>query len=134
MDGAGQPCGERLIGMAWHDIPMKILVTVNKAHISPRFDLTMETLIATCEENRLIAPYRTLLLTRPSAEELCSLVMKENIDIMICGGIEEKHLKYLTWKKVKVIHSVIGSYAEALNMAIDNQLESSSILSGAVAR
>lgn len=120
--------------MAWHDIPMKILVTVNKALISPRFDLTIETLIASCEANRLIAPYRTLLLTRPSAEELCSLIMKENIDIVICGGIEEKHLKYLTWKKVQVIHSVIGHYSEALNMVVDNRLESGSILAGAASR
>jgi predicted Fe-Mo cluster-binding NifX family protein len=113
---------------------MKILVTVNKSHISPRFDLTIETLIAACEDNHLVTPFRTLLLTRPSADELCSLIMKENIDIIICGGIEEKHLKYLTWKKVKVIHSVIGSYAEALNMAIDNQLENGCILPSAVVR
>ena len=81
-----------------------------------------------------MTPYRTLLLTRPSAEELCSLIMKENIDIVICGGIEEKHLKYLTWKKITVIHSVIGPYAEALNMAIDDTLEDGCILSGAINR
>jgi len=113
---------------------MKILVTVNKAHISPRFDLTIDALIATCEKNRLMTPFRTLLLTRPSAEELCALIMKENIDIVVCGGIEEKHLQYLTWKKIKVIHSVIGPYTEALNMTIDNQLEDGCILPGAVAR
>lgn len=112
---------------------MKILVTVNKAHISPRFDLTIEALIATCEEKRLITPFRTILLTRPSPEELCSLIMKENIDIVICGGIEEKHLKYLTWKKITVIHSVIGPYAEALNIAIDDTLEDGCILPGAEA-
>ena len=60
--------------------------------------------------------------------------MKEHIDTVICGGIEEKHLKYLSWKKIKVIHSVIGPYAEALKEANDNRLQSGVILSGAVSR
>jgi len=39
-----------------------------------------------------------------------------------------------TWKKIKVIHSVIGPYAEALRLTTDNRLVSSVILSGAVSR
>ena len=110
---------------------MNILATVNKAHISPRFDLTIEAIIASCDENELITPFRTILLTRVSAEDLCSLIIKENINIVICGAIEERHLKYLSWKKIKVIHSVIGHYDEAIQMACKNKLEDSCILPGA---
>lgn len=111
---------------------MKILVTIKKSDIATRFDLVMEVLIASSENNRLITPFRTVLLPRPSAEDLCSFIMKENIEVVICGGIEEKHLKYLTWKKIKVIDSVVGPYLEALDLVVQDRLKSGEILSGAV--
>lgn len=111
---------------------MKILVTLKGADVAPRFDLTMETLIASIENNAQAISFRTILLPRPSAEELCSLILKENIDTVICGGIEEKHLKYLEWKKITVFDSVIGPFEEALDLLKDNRLQSGCILAGAV--
>lgn len=111
---------------------MKILVAIRKTDISPRFDLTMETLITSLENDELAAPFRTILLPRPSAEELCSLILKENIDVVICGGIEEKYLKYLEWKKITVFDSIVGPFKEALVFLKDNQLQSGCILPGAV--
>lgn len=110
---------------------MKILITVNKSYVSPRFDYTIEALIASCDNNDIHTPYRTILLPRPSAEELCSYIIKENIDTVICGGIEDKFLKYLTWKKIHVIHSVIGPYNEAIKIAAEDNLRSGTILPGA---
>ena len=110
---------------------MKILVTAKQSDISNRFDLTMEVVIATTENNHLVKPFRTILLPRPSAEDLCSLIMKENIDLVICGAVEEKHLKYLSWKKIKIVDSVIGPYSEAIDLAIPNKLKPGTILPGA---
>lgn len=111
---------------------MKILVTVRGKDISPRFDLTMEVLISSLENDELVTPFRTILLPRPSVEELCSFIIKENINTVICGGIEERHLEYLEWKKIIVFDSVIGPFEEALDLLEDNRLQSGCILAGAV--
>lgn len=111
---------------------MKILVAIRKNDIATRFDLTMEVLIASFDNKNLVKPYRTVLLPRPSAEELCTFIIKENIEVVICGGIEEKHLKYLSWKKIEVINSVIGPYSEALDRIVEDRLMSGDVLPGAV--
>ncbi len=110
---------------------MKILITVRKNWVAPRFDLTSEVVIALCEDQHILGSPRTILMTRPSAEELCALIIKEGINTVICGGIEESHLQYLAWKKIRVIDSVVGPYAEALKAAVAGFLQSGTILPGA---
>lgn len=110
---------------------MKILITITGDNIAPRFDLTTEVLIASFEGRRPPSNPRTILMNRPSAEELCSLIIKEDISILICGGIEENNYKYLVWKKIKVIDSIIGPYQEALELVMENKLEGGTILPGA---
>ncbi len=110
---------------------MKILITIRENNIAPRFDLTSEVLIALSENQQILGTPRTILMTRPSSEELCALILKEDINIVICGGIEESHLKYLHWKRIKVIDSVIGPYSKALTAASAGFLEPSTILPGA---
>ncbi len=110
---------------------MKILITVQKNRVASRFDLTSEVVIALYEDQRILGNPRTILMTRPSAEDLCALIIKEGINIVICGGIEESHLQYLAWKKIQVIDSVVGLYSEALKTAIAGFLQSGTILPGA---
>lgn len=111
---------------------MKILITIQGNFIAPRFDMVSEVLIATLEGRKLVDKPRTILISRPSADELCSFITKEDISVVICGGIEERHFKYLAWTKKKVFDSVIGPYAEALQLFLDNRLTSGAILPGAV--
>ena len=113
---------------------MKILITIRKNSVAPRFDLTTEALIALCEDRQILGKPRTILMTRPSAEELCALIIKENINTVICNGIEESHLQYLTWKKMRVIDSVVGPYTEALKAVTGGFLQSGTILPGAKQR
>lgn len=110
---------------------MKILVTIQEDSVAARFDLTSEVLIALCEKQQILGPPRTILMTRASSEELCALIIKEGIDVVICGGIEESHLQYLSWKKIRVIDSVIGPSSEALNAAKAGFLAPGTILPGA---
>jgi len=56
-------------------------------------------------------------MSRPSAEELCNLIIKEDVDTVICGGIEERYYKFLAWKKINVLDSVIGDFTAVLNLA-----------------
>ena len=110
---------------------MKILITIQDNFIAPRFDLASEVLIALCENEQVLGAPRTMLMTRPSAEELCSLIIREDINTVICGGIEESHLQYLSWKKLQVLDSVIGPYSEALQNINAGFLKPGTILPGA---
>ncbi len=110
---------------------MKLLITIRHNDLAPRFDLASEVLIALGEKKKLVGRPRNILMNRPSAEDLCALIIKEEVDVVICGGIEESHLQYLAWKKIKVIDSVIGPYSEALNAALAGFLEPGTILPGA---
>ncbi len=113
---------------------MKILLTIKKKYISPRFDLTSEVLVALCEDHQILGNPRTILMTRPSSEELCALIIKERVNTVVCGGIEESHLQYLVWKKIQVIDSVVGPYSEALKAVTGGFLTPGIILPGAKQR
>lgn len=111
---------------------MKILITIQGNFVAPRFDMVSEVLIASTDGQKLTEKPRTILISRPSADELCSFITKEDIAIVVCGGIEERHYKYLCWTKKKVFDAVIGPYAEALQLVLENRLTSGAILPGAV--
>jgi predicted Fe-Mo cluster-binding NifX family protein len=106
---------------------MKILVTLRDNDIAPRFDLTTEVLIVESGSKEASKP-RNILLPGPSADELCSLIIKEGVSLVICGGIEEAHFQYLVWKKISVIDKVIGPAAESLRLAKAGQLTPGAIL------
>jgi predicted Fe-Mo cluster-binding NifX family protein len=110
---------------------MKILITITGDNVAPRFDMVSALLIASYDSHGLTEKPRTLLMARPSPEELCSLILKENITLVICGGIEERHYKYLSWKKVEIFDSVIGPVSEVLDLAIKNRLRAGTILHSA---
>jgi predicted Fe-Mo cluster-binding NifX family protein len=110
---------------------MKILVTIEKSEVAPRFDQTSEILITETAGEKIVGEPRIILLPGTSGEDICGLVTKENISLVICGGIEETHYQYLKWKKIKVIDGVIGPYEQALNFAIAQNLKPGMILPGA---
>jgi len=111
---------------------MKILLTVQENSIAPRFDQATEVMIA--EDNGrkgLAAEPRTIILPHRSAEELSDLIVKEGVQCVICGGIEESFHKFFTWKKITVIDGVIGGHAEALQRCLAGELQPGTVLSSA---
>lgn len=107
---------------------MKFLVTTQAEDVAPRFDLATEVTIVTIVNNRQTGEPRTILLPGPSADELCGLVLKEDVSVVICGGIEEEHYQYFSWKKIKVIDRVIGRTVEVLRLAIANKLRPGAVV------
>ena len=101
---------------------MKILITLKADHIAPRFDLTTEVLIVEGARGKPKKAPRNVLMPGPSGDELCSLILKENIGVVVCGGIEESFFQYLEWKKVKVIDRVIGPADASMEMALEGGL------------
>jgi len=112
----------------------KLLITIWREQMAPRFDLTSEVLVVTVASTGEVLNSKTVVLPTVSAEDLCHMILTEGITTVICGGIEEEYFQYLTWKKVKVIDSVIGPYDRALEFARTGKLEPGAILRGESSR
>ncbi len=106
----------------------KLLIPLQGDFVAQRFDLAAEAVVALLANGRLDGPPRTIILERPSAEELCQLIVRSEIAEVVCGGIDELHYNFLTWKKVRVIDAVIGGWRAALEKAVAGTLRSGQIL------
>lgn len=113
---------------------MKIMVTVRGDFVSPRFDMSSEVIIATCYDGKMLEEPRSLILSDVSAEVICDLGIREGVSMVICGGIEEQHYQFFTWKNITVYDGVIGPHAAVLEMALRDALEPGIILSGVRSR
>lgn len=107
---------------------MKILITAQGDFVAQRFDLTAEVVIATVENGKLVGKPRAIIMDRPSPEDLCNMIMEENIAIVICGGIEDRHYQFLTWKKIQVIDYIIGDYESVLKKVMEGRLRAGDVL------
>lgn len=107
---------------------MKVLVTLLNEEIAPRMDLCTEVLIGSIGKGETTSDLRHVILPRASADELCQLILSEGVNVVVCGGIEEEYYQYLTWKKIRVLDSVIGSWKQALDSLRDGKLVPGTIL------
>jgi hypothetical protein len=48
--------------------------------------------------------------------------------VVVCGGIEERHHQFLSWKKIQVFDNVIGSSQLAMDRLCRGQLKAGDIL------
>ncbi len=106
----------------------KVLIPLHGEHVAPRFDLATEAVVATISEDGDLLEERTIVLPQASSDELCRLVLAENVKVVICGGIEEEYHQYLGWKQVVVIDSVVGSAPQALRSHQSNELKTGDVL------
>jgi predicted Fe-Mo cluster-binding NifX family protein len=107
---------------------MKILITAQGDFVAQRFDLTAEVVLATVDNSELVGKPRTIIMDRPSPEDLSNMIMEENISVVICGGIEDRHYQFLTWKKIRVIDYVIGDHETALKKFLAGKLQPGDLL------
>ncbi|MDD2219632.1 MAG: NifB/NifX family molybdenum-iron cluster-binding protein [Desulfoplanes sp.] len=105
---------------------MKILVPISGLEVAPRFDMAPEVLIATTDENKVIVSTRTMVLPQASADDLCSLILTEHIDIVACNGIEEEYYRFLTWKKITIIDAIMDTAENALALACSENTQHNS--------
>ena len=91
------------------------LLTLCRDEIAPRFDMTAEVLIAPIYgENRPLEPddgherNKHLVLAHVSSEELCDVITRSGVSVVVCGGIEEDYYHYLRWKRIDVVCDVMG--------------------------
>ena len=106
----------------------KILVTLYRDEVAPRFDLCSEVLLVTADATGHEVRRQDLVLAHSSADDLCDLILDREVAAVITGGIEEEHYHYLRWKRVEVIDGVAGLAGEALALYLSGGLEPGSIL------
>lgn len=107
---------------------LKMLIPIQGDYVAPRFDLATEILVARYENGKPIGEPQTIIMERPSDEELCHMIVEENITNVVCGGIEELHYNFLVWKKVTVLDCVIADWSVALDKALNGSLKPGDIL------
>ena len=107
---------------------VSVLVPLLGDVVAPRFDLAAEVLIAQVRNGRLVGEPRVVLLSGPSAEELCSLVLEKGVTDVVCGGIEDAHYQYLGWKNVRVVDRVIGRWEGVLRLFLANELRPGTVV------
>ena len=107
---------------------IKILIPLHENDVAPRFDLAAEVLIVTDIGKTGSGDKRMVVLPRASADQLCHLVITEGIQTVICSGIEDDYYQYLTWKRIEVIDSVVGSSNSALERYSQGELMPGDIL------
>ncbi len=101
----------------------KILIPLFRNEVAPRFDLAKEVIIISFDKKSRECEEKMLVLSQTSAEKLCHQILMENIQVVICGGIEEEHFHYLTWKKVQVFDSIMGDWKEAFDRFSNGNLQ-----------
>jgi predicted Fe-Mo cluster-binding NifX family protein len=106
----------------------KILVTLYRDEVAPRFDLCSEVLLVTVDATGHEVRRQDLVLAHSSADDLCDLILDREVSVVITGGIEEEHYHYLRWKRIEVIDAVAGLAADALDRHLKGELSSGDIL------
>ena len=107
----------------------KIIIPVHQKDIAPRFDLATEALIILISNGSVVEEEKTIVLPRSSADELCHLLLSENVNTLICGAIEDEYYQFLKWKKIYIFDSIVGDWPTAFKRWQENNLTSGDILS-----
>lgn len=102
------------------------LITIARDEIAPRFDMTAEAVIVPLEAASLsesaAAERRHLVLAHVSSEELCDVITRSGVSLVVCGGIEEDYYHYLRWKRIAVISDVMGPLEPVLERLASGSL------------
>lgn len=97
----------------------RALIVLCRNEVSPRFDMTAEALIVPLPEFPVegirLEDCKHLVLAHASGEELCDVITRSSIAVVVCGGIEEDYFHYLRWKRIEVLNDVMGSVEAVLD-------------------
>jgi predicted Fe-Mo cluster-binding NifX family protein len=106
----------------------KILVTLYRDEVAPRFDLCTEVLLVSLDADGSELRRQDLVLAHSGADELCDLILDREVSAVITGAIEDEHYHYLRWKRVEVVDAVAGPAEEALARYLEGELSCGDIL------
>lgn len=94
--------------------PGSVLIPLFRDDVAPRFDRACEALLVSWDALGAEVSRATVILARPSAEEMCRLAERERVTTVVTGGVEDEYYQYLRWKKIDVLDNVMGPAEAAL--------------------
>ena len=106
----------------------KVLIPLYGHEVAPRFDMTSEAMIVSLAADGSWKE-KLVVLPQVSAEKLCHMILTQDVDTVICGGIEEEYYQYLTWKRITVYDSVIGPWKGVIDRFLADGLQPGAIVS-----
>ena len=106
----------------------RILITLYRDEVAPRFDLCAEVLLVAVDDAGHELKRQDLVLAGSGADDLCDLILNRDVAVVIAGGMEEEHYHYLRWKRIEVIDGVAGLAEDALARYLRGELSSGDIL------
>lgn len=106
----------------------RVLITIAKDEIAPRFDLATEALLLNISEAGEVVRRKSFLLAHASGDDLCDLALSRDIGTIVCGGIEDEYYHYLRWKRIDVIDSVMGPIENVVARLAAGNLKAGDIL------
>jgi predicted Fe-Mo cluster-binding NifX family protein len=106
----------------------RVLITVTRDEVAPRFDLTTEVLLLSIAENGEVVSRKSCLMGHASGDGLCDLALSRDVGTIVCGGIEEEYYHYLRWKRIDVIDAVMGPVDRVIDRLAAGRLKAGDIL------
>jgi len=107
----------------------RIIIPLYNDEVAPRFDLATEVMVAIVSSDHTVEEKKTIVLPRSSPEDLCHIMLSENICTLICGAIEDEYYQFLKWKKLSIFDNVSGKWENAFEKFLNNSLHSKDLLS-----
>jgi len=89
----------------------KILIPLFENELAPRFDMAGDILIVSITRETSAmgqVEEKVVVLDTPSAESMCRLAITENVQTVICAGIEKEFFDFLEWKGIRVLDDICG--------------------------
>jgi len=100
---------------------MKIAIPLFGNRISPRFDFSPELWIITLE-NREVIHQEKLPMTNLNLPQRLEQLTSNEVNQVICGGIDGFCLSQLGNKGISVLHNVVGEAEVAFNLFLRGRL------------
>ncbi len=100
----------------------RTLLPLCRDELAVRFDMAAEALLLLPAEGGG-CERRHLVLAHASGEELCDLILRMDVQLVICGAIEEDYYHYLRWKRVELICDVAGPLDALLDRLAADELK-----------
>ena len=99
-----------------------IAIPIFKARVSPVFDTCTRILLIDSENNRQIAQ-KELDLDNFSLQERLRILAKNNVSIIICGGISNFFYTILSNSNFMLISGISGKVDEVIKAHFDGRLD-----------
>jgi predicted Fe-Mo cluster-binding NifX family protein len=106
---------------------MHVVVCARNGRIAPKY-YDAAQLLSLIVENGAILNREVIALEALNPDELCSLVLHMNADVIICGGIRKDYQDKLNRSSVQLIYNVIGNVDDVLKRFMEGNLSSGDIV------